>query len=414
MAKTKISEFSSTAASNTDIDNINIAEGCSPANVNNAIRGLMAQLKDFQSANPTYYTADSDALAVGAGGTGAITATTARTNLSAAKSGANSDITSITGLTTALSTLQGGTGAIQKAISNVARTSNVVTITTSTAHGFAAGHYVTIAAVTNTSLNGTFLIATVATNTFTYAQTAGDISSVADTGTALDITYCNLANNVTGTLPSAKLDTVLVANGGTGATTLTSGSVIVGAGTSTPTFVAPTTTGNCLFTTDGTTWSSTPKITSATAQNTTSGTSITFSSIPAWVKRITVMFNGVSTSGASIVQVQIGSGSVTTTGYLSTAWQGGAGDTGNRITTGFGIDASGSSAHARIGQLVITNISGNIWIGAGTVARRPGTDDGVSALGGNVTLAGVLDRVVLTTVSGTDTFDAGSVNIMYE
>ena len=70
MAKTKISQYSSTAGSNTDIDNINIAEGCSPANVNNAIRGLMAQLKDFQSANPTFYTADSDALAVGAGGTG--------------------------------------------------------------------------------------------------------------------------------------------------------------------------------------------------------------------------------------------------------------------------------------------------------------------------------------------------------
>jgi len=48
MAKTKISEYSATAASNTDISNINIAEGCSPANVNNAIRSVMAQLKDQQ------------------------------------------------------------------------------------------------------------------------------------------------------------------------------------------------------------------------------------------------------------------------------------------------------------------------------------------------------------------------------
>ena len=48
MAKTKISEYSSTSASNTDISNINIAEGCSPANVNNAIRTVMAQLKDQQ------------------------------------------------------------------------------------------------------------------------------------------------------------------------------------------------------------------------------------------------------------------------------------------------------------------------------------------------------------------------------
>jgi len=49
MAKTKISEFSSTAADNTDVTNINIAEGCSPANVNNAIRSLMALLKDQQT-----------------------------------------------------------------------------------------------------------------------------------------------------------------------------------------------------------------------------------------------------------------------------------------------------------------------------------------------------------------------------
>jgi hypothetical protein len=49
MAKTKISEFSSTAADNTDITNINIAEGCSPANLNNSIRSLMALLKDQQT-----------------------------------------------------------------------------------------------------------------------------------------------------------------------------------------------------------------------------------------------------------------------------------------------------------------------------------------------------------------------------
>jgi len=345
MAKTKISEYSATSANNTDISNINIAEGCSPANVNNAIRTLMAQLKDQQagtSGDPftvggnltvTGTTTLTTALPVASGGTGATTDTGARTALSAAKSGANSDITSITGLTTPLTIAQGGTG------------------TAST-------------------------------------------------------TFANLTTNVTGTLP--------VANGGTGATTLTSGSVIVGAGTSAPTFVAPTTTGNVLFTTNGTSWSSTPKITSDTAQVTTSGTSINFTSIPAWVKRITVMFNGVSTSGSSIIQLQVGAGSVTTTGYSSAAWQGGSGDTGNRITTGFCIDGSSSSAFTRVGQLVLTNISGNIWIGAGTIARQPASSDAVWALGGNVTLSGVLDRVVLTTVNGTDTFDAGSVNIMYE
>lgn len=75
MAKTKISEYSSTAADNTDISNINIAEGCSPANVNNAIRSLMAQIKDLQAGT------SGDTIPVTAGGTGAANATTARSNL---------------------------------------------------------------------------------------------------------------------------------------------------------------------------------------------------------------------------------------------------------------------------------------------------------------------------------------------
>jgi len=75
MAKTKISEYDSTAANNTDISNINIAEGCSPANVNNALRSVMAQLKDLQAG------LSGDTIPLTAGGTGATTAATARTAL---------------------------------------------------------------------------------------------------------------------------------------------------------------------------------------------------------------------------------------------------------------------------------------------------------------------------------------------
>jgi hypothetical protein len=129
MAKTKISEFDSNPANNTDIDSINIAEGCAPSGINNAIRELMSQLKDQQTGasgdnftvggnlavtGSTTFTGAvvmSTVLPVASGGTGASTAGNARTNLSAASSGANSDITSITGLTTALTVAQGGTGA---------------------------------------------------------------------------------------------------------------------------------------------------------------------------------------------------------------------------------------------------------------------------------------------------------------
>ena len=104
MAKTKISEWSTTPSNNTDIDGINIAEGCAPSGINDAIRDLMAQVRSWQSG------ASGDTLPVASGGTGSTTASAARTALSAASSGANSDITSITGLTTALSPAQGGTG----------------------------------------------------------------------------------------------------------------------------------------------------------------------------------------------------------------------------------------------------------------------------------------------------------------
>jgi hypothetical protein len=129
MAKTKISEFDSTPANNTDIDSINIAEGCAPSGINNAIRELMSQLKDQQTGasgdnftvggnlavtGSTTFTGAvvmSSALPIASGGTAATTAANARTSLGAAASGANSDITSITGLTTALTVAQGGTGA---------------------------------------------------------------------------------------------------------------------------------------------------------------------------------------------------------------------------------------------------------------------------------------------------------------
>jgi hypothetical protein len=75
MAKTKISEYSATPADNTDISNINIAEGCSPANVNNAIRSLMAQIKDLQAGT------SGDTIPITAGGTGSTTASAARTAL---------------------------------------------------------------------------------------------------------------------------------------------------------------------------------------------------------------------------------------------------------------------------------------------------------------------------------------------
>lgn len=75
---------------------------------------------------------------------------------------------------------------LSKSINNVARTDNIVTVTTSTTHGFAVGNNVIVTAVTNTGINGTYTIVDVpTTSTFTYVKTGADITSGADTGTAV-------------------------------------------------------------------------------------------------------------------------------------------------------------------------------------------------------------------------------------
>ena len=144
----------------------------------------------------------------------------------------------------------------------------------------------------------------------------------------------------------------------------------------------------------------------------TSGTSIDFTSIPSWVKRITVVFQSVSLSSTSNYLVQIGSGSVTSSGYTSSyAAVSSAGIVNAAASsTGFLIRSANATV-SLFGTLVLTNISGNIWVASGVT----GTDFPVAQwTAGQLTLGGALDRVRITTVSGTDTFDAGSINILYE
>jgi len=152
------------------------------------------------------------------------------------------------------------------------------------------------------------------------------------------------------------------------------------------------------------------KITQGTAVATTSGTAIDFTGIPSWAKRITVMFAGVSVSGASNILVQLGAGSVTTTGYLGGAWA--ANTINTSITTGLAVTGTNEAARRINGLMTIANVSGNTW------ASSVVTFDNINNNGGNggsyIALGGTLDRIRLTTVNGTDTFDAGSVNILYE
>ena len=254
------------------------------------------------------------------------------------------------------------------------------------------------------------------TATALYLAKASNLSDVANATTSrTNLVAAKSGANSDITSLTGLTTPLTVAQGGTGSATLTANNVLLGNGTSAPQAVAPSTSGN-LLTSNGTTWvSSAPAaypLTSGTAQNSTSGTSIDFTSIPSWVKRVTVLFNGVSTNGSSNVLVQIGAGSVTTTGYVSTgAFNNSGGGAGTASSTSGFIVFGGDSAFIRSGIMTISSLGSNTWISNNTL--KVSTDQTAYG-GGNVALGGTLDRVRITTVNGTDTFDAGSINILYE
>ena len=153
-------------------------------------------------------------------------------------------------------------------------------------------------------------------------------------------------------------------------------------------------------------------LTLATAQNTNGNTSINFTGIPSWAKRVSIILSRVSTNGTSPVQIRIGSGSIETSGYVNGGAGGATGVSAYTTTAGFRIETSASATTTRCGVFVLALLEGNVWVFSGS---QTDIISGVfSVSSGDIGLSGTLDRVSLTTVNGTDTFDAGSVNIMYE
>ena len=140
--------------------------------------------------------------------------------------------------------------------------------------------------------------------------------------------------------------------------------------------------------------------------------SLDFTPIPSWVKRITLMFNGVSLSGTADWMVRAGSssGGIETSGYtgvtqgnlLQLTWSSG----------GFQLTRTATAASTYSGLMTLTNVSGNIWVCAATCADPTSGFSGMAA--GTKTLSSTLDRLRIMATNGTDTFDGGSVNILYE
>lgn len=157
-------------------------------------------------------------------------------------------------------------------------------------------------------------------------------------------------------------------------------------------------------------------LTRGTAQNSTSGTNIDFTGIPSWAKRVTVMFREVSTTGTNSHLLQIGTSSgFQTTGYLSYANSFNSSPGGSTSASGYLLTSSLSASSVYSGAFSVCNISGNTWVMSGVLAATLTTlTPVISVFGGTVALSGTLDRLRFTTVGGTDTFDAGSINIMWE
>ena len=159
------------------------------------------------------------------------------------------------------------------------------------------------------------------------------------------------------------------------------------------------------------------KLTSGTVAATTSGTSIDFTSIPTWVKRVTVSFANVSTSSTSNLRVRLGPvAGVETTGYVgsSVGILNGTGYVVFNHSAGFDLYDGSAANVTRSGSYVFTLLdsSTNTWSLQGGIGESASAR--YDAIAGHKALAGALSIIRITTVNGTDTFDAGSVNILYE
>lgn len=157
-------------------------------------------------------------------------------------------------------------------------------------------------------------------------------------------------------------------------------------------------------------------LTARTAQ-TASGTSVSFTEIPSWVKRITVMLDGVSTNGTSdlVVQLATSSGFITT-GYVGSAITvvSSASPGAGAYSTGFLIrmGAAAAATAVRHGVVKLELINANKWIGEVNVSLSNTVYWAGGA--GSLNAVNTVTGLQITTVNGTDTFDAGTVNIMYE
>ena len=279
---------------------------------------------------------------------------------------------------TANSAANQSTAGLQAQITTATNTANTAIGTANTANATANG----ISATANTAL----------TNSNTAVSTANTANATANTA----ITTANAISTTANTALTTANTAVTTAN----TATTTANTAQTTANAALPK-AGGTMTGLITFDT------SQPRIVIGTAVNSTSGVSVDFTGLPTWVKRITLMLKGVSTTGTSPPIIQLGdSGGYEITGYDAAAGSSGGNTT---FTTGFSLSHSHSASDVFYGAYIISSFGSNSWALSGSA-----TTSNVRYAAGTKTLSATLDRIRLTTVLGSDTFDAGSINILYE
>jgi hypothetical protein len=401
-----VADYSTTPASNTAINTIGIAGTNSPANFDNALRQLMADLAtartDGALASMPYATksAGYTLLTTDRGKLIDCTAALEIELLAAATAGAGffflvkanggavtldpNGVEEINGSATSL-VVANGSSAIVACSGTAWFTVNI-----------AAGS-------TLSSLEGL----TLGAGDMLYATAADTLTDLA-IGTAGQF----LVTNAGATAPEWASRPTLVSLEGL---SLVAGDVLYATAADTLARLAKGTAGQALVMNSGATAPEWGGTTQGTLDTTTGGTSIDFTGIPAGVRWIDITFRGVSFSGTSNPMIQIGdSGGIEATGYLGSRTDVSSGGSGaGNTTTGFAVNTALAATvlHGTI-RLNLQDAATFAWTCMGSLGASNAAQIGFTA--GGKALSAVLDRVRITTVGGTDTIDANvGINITY-
>jgi hypothetical protein len=430
MAKNKISEYSATASNNTDIGGINISEGCAPSGINNAIRELMAQLKDQQAGT------DADGFVVGGAFTssgGAVFSSGTTFSGSVVMSGTVgiSGVASLTGSTNNIGTTTSATilsGSVTQTSGSVlyldaaATTSAAPPLSWSgdTNTGIYRPAADTLALVTGgtervrVSSTGALIIGSGEATTSVTGSILRGPSSAGTNIAGGDIEI--QAGNGTGTGGSGNivLKTADVGSSGSTANTLTQrllitpkGGFSFGGGAT-----SYGTAGQVLKSNGDAPPSFGSVITSDTAVS-ASGTSVTFSGIPSTAKRVTVMGAKISTNGTSAPMLRLSAnGTVESTGYAGTTVGNNAGVSAQWSTYIPLYNTAWAATDIITFVVTLTKITENTW----TISLSGGRENEAYGIygAGNKSLSAALDAIYISTITGTTSFDAGTLNILYE